>query len=325
MKKILKYIAYLITLIVIIVVGLLANIKIALPNVAPAPQLKVEITPSKLARGKYLANHVMLCVDCHSKRDWTLFSGPMVTGTEGMGGETFDQNMGFPGKYIAPNLTPSNLSNWTDGEIFRAITSGVNKEDKALFTIMPYHQYGKLDKADIEAVIAYIRSLRLIENKIEPSSSDFPMSFIINTMPKKAMFSNRPPITDKTNYDKYITTAAGCMECHTKQENGKFVGEPFAGGFEFKLNDGSIVRSANLTPDDATGLGAWTLERFLIRFKMYADSSYKLQKVVKGDFQTTMPWTMYAGMTDEDLTAIYNYLRTLTPVRNKIDKFTAVK
>jgi hypothetical protein len=121
---------------------------------------------------------------------------------------------------------------------------------------------------------------------------------------------------------KYIITAAGCMDCHTKQDKGKFVGEPYSGGFEFKLPDGSIVRSVNLTPDKTTGLGNWTSEQFIKRFKMYADSSYKNTKVEAGDFQTVMPWTMYSGMNQEDLEAIFNYLQSLTPVNNQVEKFT---
>jgi hypothetical protein len=55
---------------------------------------------------------------------------------------------------------------------------------------------------------------------------------------------------------------------------------------------------------------------------MYADSSYKNTKVEAGDFQTVMPWTMYSGMNQEDLEAIFNYLQSLTPVNNQVEKFT---
>jgi len=279
MMKILKITGYVVGVIAILITGLLSYVKFALPDVGPSPEIKVEITIEKMERGNYLANHVMLCMACHSTRDWSLFSGPMISGTEGKGGETFDQKLGFPGKYIAPNITPFRLKNWTDGEIFRAVTSGVSKDGRALFPIMPHHLYGQLDKNDIESVIAYIRSLKPIENETEISSSDFPMNFIINTIPKKPSFSKIPQQSDKINYGKYMITAAGCIDCHTKSDKGEFVGELYAGGFEFKLQDGSIVRSANLTPDKTTGLGNWTSEQFINRFKMYVDSSYVNQKV----------------------------------------------
>jgi hypothetical protein len=325
MKKAFKISAYVFGLVAILVVLLLTYVKTMLPAVGNPPDMKVAMSSENIERGHYLANHVMVCMDCHSTRDWNLFSGPPIEGTEGKGGEIFDQKLGFPGKYIASNITPYNLGNWTDGEIFRAITSGVSKDGRALFSIMPHHNFGQLDKDDIGSVIAYIRSLELIKNETEKSSSDFPMNFIINTIPKKAEFSKIPSVTDAINYGKYIVTASGCMDCHTKQEKGKFVGEPFAGGFEFKFPDGNVVSSANLTPDNATGIGNWDKEQFINRFKMYADSSYTNPKVNPGEFQTPMPWTMYAGMKTEDISAIYDYLHSLKAVKNSVTKFTPAK
>jgi mono/diheme cytochrome c family protein len=151
------------------------------------------------------------------------------------------------------------------------------------------------------------------------------MNFIINTIPTKPNFTQIPPKNDKINYGKYMITASGCIDCHTKQEKGEFVGEHYAGGFEFKFPDGSIVRSANLTPDKSTGLGSWTSEQFIKRFKMYSDSTYLNQKVKPGEMQTVMPWTMYAGMNNDDLDAIFAYLQTLKPVVNQVEKFTPAK
>ncbi|MBK8371064.1 MAG: c-type cytochrome [Saprospiraceae bacterium] len=322
MKIFLKILAYIIGVVLVGITILLTYVKTMLPSVGDAPAMKVELSNERLERGKYLANHVMVCIDCHSTRDWGLFAGPPMAGTEGKGGEVFDQKIGLPGNYIASNITSSNLGSWTDGEIFRAITTGVSKDGRALFPIMPYHNYGQLDKNDLEAVILYIKSLTPIKNETEKSSSDFPMNFIINTIPKKAECKEIPPVTDVINYGKYLVTAAACMNCHTKEVKGKYIGEPFAGGFEFKLTDGSVVTSANITPDKVSGIGSWTKEKFISRFKVFADSSYKHAEVLQGEFQTVMPWTMYAGMTTEDLTAIYEYLRNLNPVDNTIIKFT---
>ncbi|MBK7008712.1 MAG: c-type cytochrome [Saprospiraceae bacterium] len=325
MKKLLNIFGYGLMAVLTVILGLIAYVKTMLPNVGSAPDLKVEITSQKIDRGKYLANHVMLCIDCHSTRDWSLFSGPIIPGTEGKGGESFDQKLGFPGKYVAPNITPFYLQNWTDGEMFRAITAGVSKDGRALFPIMPHHLYGQLDKNDIEAVIAYIRNLRSIESETEVSNSDFPMNFIINTIPKKPTFRKIPVQSDTLNYGKYMITAAGCMDCHTKQVRGEVVGDPYAGGFEFKLQDGSVVRSANLTPDKITGLGNWTSEQFINRFKKYTENSYVNPKIARGEFQTTMPWTVYSGMNKGDLEAIFCYLQSLKAVKNQIEKFTPSK
>ncbi|MBK6699614.1 MAG: c-type cytochrome [Saprospiraceae bacterium] len=325
MKKVVKIATYVLGLAVLLIALLLTYVKIMLPSVGKSPDMKIELTKEKVEHGKYLANHVMVCMDCHSTRNWTLFSGPPIIGTEGKGGEIFDQKLGFPGKYIASNITPHHLGDWTDGEIFRAITTGVSKDGRALFSIMPHHNFGQLDKLDIESVIAYIKGLAPIEFEPEKSSSDFPMNLIINTISKKAAFTAIPSVSNTINYGKYLVTASGCMDCHTKQDKGKFVGKRFAGGFEFKLQDGSVTTSSNITPDKETGIGSWSKEKFITQFKMYSDSSYKLSRVNLGEFQTPMPWTMYAGMTADDLGAIYDYINNLEPVENSVMKFVSAK
>jgi mono/diheme cytochrome c family protein len=325
-RKFLKFFAIVIGLLVIGIAALLIYVKVALPNVGPAPDIHVTSTPETIKRGKYLASHVMVCLDCHGARDWTKFSGPMKPGFEGGGGELFDQRFGFPGTFYAKNITPFNLGSWTDGEIFRTITTGVNRDGKALFPVMPYKYYAQLDEEDIKAVIAYIRTLPSIESKIPASKTDFPMNFILNTIPGKANLQKRPPPSDVIAYGKYLVTASACIECHTNQVRGKVVGEQFAGGREFNIGNGNIVRSMNITPD-ASGIGNWTKEEFIQRFKMYTDSTYVLPTVdlAKGNLQSIMPWTMYAGMTTDDLGAIYEYLRTIPRVNSKVVRYTVAK
>ncbi|WP_333876212.1 c-type cytochrome [Flavobacterium sp.] len=324
MKKTLTIVKYVVVCALLLIAGVLTYVKTMLPNVAEAPQIKVAMTPERIERGKYLAHNVMVCMDCHSARDWSKFAGPPKEGTLGMGGEVFDQSMGFPGKFIAPNITPFALKDWTDGEIFRAITTGVNKDGKALFPVMPHISYGKLDKTDIEAVVAYIRTLNPIENTPEQSSPDFPMNFIINTIPSEAQFTTIPSDKNSAAYGQYLVTASACFDCHTKQEKGEFTGEPFAGGFEFKAPDGSVTTSANITPH-STGIGSWTEEQFVQRFKLYKELNYESPKVAPGEFQTPMPWVMYAGMSKEDLAAIYKFLRSLEPKKKEIVKFKSAK
>lgn len=323
MKKFFKIVGYILLVIVIVVAGLLTYVKLALPNVGDAPDLKVEITPERIERGKYLANHVTVCIDCHSKRDWTRFSGPITEGTFGMGGDLFDQKFGFPGAYYARNITPAGITRYTDGELFRVITTGVNKEGRAMFPVMPYPYYGKMDEEDIKCIIAYIRTLPSIENNVPESTSDFPMNFIVNTIPCKAEPTKRPEKSDVVNYGKYMVNAAGCIECHTQVDKGQIIPDlAFSGGREFGLGDGRILRSANITPDNETGIGTWSKERFVELFKSRADSATLHTKVDPAGYITMMPWTMYGGMEKEDLEAIYTYLRTMKPIKNSVEKFT---
>lgn len=323
MKKVKKILIWLVIIIIVFIAGALLYIKIALPNVGSAPDIKVESTPERVARGEYLANHVSVCIDCHSRRDWSRFSGPPDEETFGMGGDLFDQKFGFPGKYYAKNITPTGISRYTDGELFRVITTGVDKEGKAMFPVMPFRYYGQMDEEDIKSIIAYIRTLKPIKNDVPKSSSDFPMNFFINTIPKKAHLSKRPEKTDVVNYGKYIVTASGCIECHTKVNKGNLIaGTEFGGGREFPFSGGSIVRSSNISPDQETGIRPWNKEAFLYYFQSHSDSLTLNTMIKPGDFNSIMPWTMYGKMTDEDLTSVYEYLRTVKPIRNKVVKFS---
>ena len=322
MRKVLKVIGILLILIVIAAAGAAFYVKKFLPDVGPAPELKIASIPEKIERGKYLANHVMICMDCHSTRDWRYFAGPMKQDSLGMGGEIFDRNMGFPGEIYAANITPSGIGDWTDGEVFRAITTGVRKNGKPIFPVMPYHNYGKVDPEDIEAIISYIRTLPPIEHKVPESEYDFPMSFIINTIPEKPAFVKRPTPADGLAYGKYMVTAASCGECHTPFDKGKFdETRRLAGGRSFQLPSGTVT-SANLTPDKETGIGNMSKQEFLSKFTAYRDSAYAHRQVdFMKDFTTVMPWPVYAGMKDEDLAAIYDYLQSLKPINHKIVKF----
>lgn len=322
MKKLFKILSILLGIVVLIVIGLLAYVKLALPSVGDAPDLKVETTPEQVKRGEYLANHVTVCVDCHSTRDYTLFSAPIVPGTLGKGGELFDQKAGFPGLFTSKNITPYGIGTWTDGEVFRAITTGVSRDGHAFFPVMPYPYYGKMDAEDVKSIIAYLRSLKPIESKPADSKADFPFNFILNTIPQKAEMTTRPDTSDVVAYGKYMTTIAACVECHTKADKGALVaGMEYAGGREFALPTGLLI-TPNITFDKETGIGNWTKEAFITRFQAYADSTYKPHKVSGNDFQTIMPWTMYGGMNKQDLGAIFEYLKSLKPIKNAVpEKF----
>lgn len=325
MKVIKKVLGRLLLILLVLIIIVLGYVKFFLPNVGHAPEMTIERTPERISRGEYLANHVTICMDCHSQRDWTRYSGPLMEGTLGRGGELFDQKFGFPGTYYAKNITPAGISRYTDGEMFRVITTGVNKEGKAMFPVMPYHYYGRMDEEDIKSIITYIRTLTPIQNTVPESKSDFPMNFIINTIPKKATHVKRPPASDVVNYGKYLVNAAACMECHTQFDKGQLVaGTEFGGGREFPFPDGSIARSANITPDEKTGIGLWSEKVFVDHFRSLSDSAALTRKVNPGEMNTIMPWTMYGKMTDEDLKAIYVYLKTVKPLQNSVQKFSMV-
>jgi mono/diheme cytochrome c family protein len=275
-----------------------------------------------LARGEYLVNNVAVCTDCHSERDNSIFGMPIKAGTEGGGsGITFGEGMGIPGEITPSNITPYKLKDWTDDDILKAITKGVNKKGDTLFPIMPYHNYSRVAKDDLMAIIAYIRTLKPIEKADVPKKLMIPPS-MYGPLPANNIEENkRPDPSDKVKYGEYLVTMASCSDCHTPMTpQGPDFSKFFAGGFRLK-SDHVDVTTANITPDSATGIGSWTEEVFLAKFKTNLDAAEK--KVNPGKMNTEMPWPAYAKMKVDDLKAIYAYLRTVPPIKNKIEKWAA--
>jgi len=309
----------------LLVGAVVAYVYYMLPSI-DVKEVKVANSAEQIERGKYLAEHVAVCNDCHSQRDWSLLSAPIKESTKGGGGEIFGKKKGFPGEYVASNITPAALGKWTDGEIIRAITAGVSKDGRALFPIMPYPNYGMMDEADIHSIVAYMRQLKAVNNTMPPSISNFPMNIIINMIPREAKFTTRPSETDGVKYGEYLVQMASCVDCHTKLDGGKKIeGMEFAGGQENILPDGSIVRSSNITPHQTSGIGIWTKEIFIARFKEFEKQKTEPTTVESGKFNTHMPWVSYSGMTEADLAAMFEYLSVLKPVDHVFERFTPSK
>ncbi len=151
------------------------------------------------------------------------------------------------------------------------------------------------------------------------------MTLIIRTIPEDAHLTKKPDKSNVVEYGKYLVNASSCIDCHTQQNKGKLKeGFEYAGGFEYPLGNGYVVRSANITPDNETGIGLWTKEMFVAKFKSYDKPEAHIITVKDGELNTLMPWTDFAGQTQEDLEAIYTYLRTLYGVKNKVEKFSLI-
>jgi hypothetical protein len=145
---------------------------------------------------------------------------------------------------------------------------------------------------------------------------------IVRTIPDKPNFSKLPDPTNKIETGKYY--AGACMECHCPMDKGKFIMEKFfAGGVEFPAPTGGIVRTANLTPDNETGIGSLTREQFIQKFKDWASPDKQNITVHNGEYSTIMPWIFFSKTKEEDLGDIYDFLRTLPPVKNRVEKYSA--
>lgn len=272
-------------------------------------------------RGEYLAHHVAICMDCHSRRDFTKFSLPPAHGTEGIGSSfPFGEAEGIPGEIWAPNITPARLASWTDDEIARAVAHGVNKTGDTLFPIMPYTNFSKMAKDDLYAIVAYLRTLAPSDSTVPPRKLFISLSSL-PPLPEFAPEKNvRPDSSDKVKYGQYLATIASCGFCHTpmNKDGSPDFSKAFSGGFVFSTPMFKVT-VANITPDSTTGIGSWTEDAFIAKFRNNA--SDEMINKDHGRQNTIMPWAVYGKMKEADLRSIYAYLRTVSPVSNKVEKW----
>jgi mono/diheme cytochrome c family protein len=287
-------------------------------------QTATDSVSAMVARGDYLVNTVCNCMHCHADRDFKKFAGPLIPGTDGKGGEQID-----PGIYVR-NITPTVLGSWTDDQVAHVLTTGITKDGDTLFPTMPYRNFKKMSKYDIYSIVAYLRTLKPIPDNVPKRTMDsFPHGFL------RAVYDSFyvkhendtlpvPSPGDRVAMGAYLVNAADCMGCHSPVDYKKLdfnKDKWFSGGIPFDLTSeyGFKVTSANLTPDSATGIGAWSEEMFLNKFKNYRDSSgFNFNP---GKYNTLMPWTVLAKMHDEDIRDIYAYLRTIKPVKDSVTKW----
>jgi hypothetical protein len=318
MKTVGKIVAWVLAaLIVILVAGITFTIgwrPIIGPRTRPLTTRTFESTPERLVRGDYLVNHVMSCMECHSDRNWTDRAAPVLPNRLGAGQDmTFLK--GLPGQVVAPNLTPdteTGIGSWSDDTVARAIREGIGHDSRALFPLMPYLSFRTLSDEDTASIIVYLRSLPPIRRRLPETKLVFPVNYLIRTVPQPLEAPVPPPdLSIPEKRGAYLVTIAACRDCHTPQDaHGQpLPGMDFAGGLIFDGPWGRVA-SANITPDPS-GISYYDAEIFKQAFQTGNVKARPLNQI--------MPWHDYAGMTDEDVTAIFDYLKTLKPVRHRVD------
>lgn len=293
----------------------------AYPRVSAPPDLSVEQTAERLVRGKTLYENVMGCVGCHSMRRTDRYAMPPEAGSEGGGGLRFGRESGVPGVVYSSNITPFALKDWTDGEIYRAITGGLSRDGRVLFPVMPYAFYGQADTEDVFAVIAYMRTLPEVEATHPEPELDFMAKMRLRTFPEDGVPSERPRESDRAEFGEYLVRIAGCADCHTAFRGGEYIGARFAGGRVFRVPGVGLIRSANITPDEGTGIGGWSRQQFIDAFTAKSRADYENMIVNPGEPNTVMAWWEYAGLSQLDISSIYDYLMSLPPTRNNVVTF----
>lgn len=308
------------TIVLVILVLLIAGVTFTIgwrPFIGPKTRALTnrtfEATPARLERGRYLATSVCGCVACHSERDPNIAGMPPAADRLG-GGTIFAEGSDLPGRVVAPNLTPdkeTGAGNWTDDMFARAIREGVGHDGRALFPLMPYVNYRAMPDEDVASVIVYLRSLAPVKNSLPPTEIIFPVKYLMRGAPQPVTEPvAQPDVTDPVKRGAFLVRMASCADCHTPQDRGQpKPGFDFAGGLLFKTPEATVM-AANIT-QDASGISYYYEALFV--------DAIRTGKVKARSLSPIMPWYFYRGMTDEDLKAMFAYLRTLKPVKHVVD------
>jgi cytochrome c553 len=273
-------------------------------------------TPERLARGKYLFEAVAICTDCHTPHDNTSAAWPLLRDKEGAG-QAFPL-AGLPGQVTAPNITSdaeTGIGNWSDDEIARAIREGVDRNGHTLFPMMPYARYRSMSDEDLASVVVFVRSLAPIRNSLSASQIIFPVKYLIRSVPQPVTAPVPAPDTSTpARRGQYLVEMAACADCHTPMKKGELMaGMEFAGG-QVMVGPWGTVATANITPD-ASGISYY--DDGLFREVM------RTGKVHARKLNALMPCDQFGGMTDEDMSAIFAYLKTLPAVAHRVDNTEA--
>jgi mono/diheme cytochrome c family protein len=204
-------------------------------------------------RGSYLANGILTCGNCHTPK------GP--TGEIGdkpfCGGLSWDEP---PFKVTAPNITPdkeTGIGNYTNAELKELLRMGIKRNGVPVAMVMPSGFYEIMTDGDLDAVIAYLHTIKPIKNAVPDPVYRMPQGHPIP--PGGDQKFTEAMLGDKRNKGFYLVTIAHCMECHTPMgpHGREFATRLGTGGFELPGPWGVSV-SRNITSSKEKGIGAWT-------------------------------------------------------------------
>lgn len=323
LPRILKWLGILIGVLVILVIGVViyALLTWDQPVTREAPSMTAPTDPQSIAQGEYLYNYTFGCWECHGSQGGHSPDEPQAGGLE------FDMTgIGPPGGFgiiYAANVTPdleTGIGSWSDGELVRALREGLDNEGHILFPIMEAEMWRGLSDEDTLALVAYMRSLPAVRKEVPTYQPTIAFKVLVGlgiVKPQPAITSlvDSPSRGATAEYGKYLAWhASSCAGCHTPRspQTGQWdFSRPFAGGlFEFP-DEGFSATGSNLTPDPTTGIGNWTEEQFLtaMRTGLLPDGTVMLP---------FMPWPLYAQWGEDDLRAVWLYLRSIEPIAHEV-------
>ncbi|GAB4023942.1 c-type cytochrome [Spirosoma koreense] len=319
MKKALKLVGRLFaTLLVLLLVFLVYVAAVGVPTYDPpvTPVVTVKVTEARIKRGEVIAQ--LQCMACHADKHNRL-TGRYLSDIP----EIF-------GKHYSKNITQDRdkgIGRWTDGEIMYFLRTGI-RPDGTFAGIMP--RYPLMSDEDLKSVVAWLRSDRF---PVQPAKDEAPESeysffakLLANTVIKPGEYPQRvipmPDTTDQVAYGRYLADAVSdCYGCHSSDFTKQDKEHPdrsagyYAGGNQLNGEDGKPVFTANLTFDEETGIGKkYTKEQFIRAVK---------QGVRPDGSILRQPMEPRPSLTDYEVGAIYEYLKTIPKQKNDVNSLYA--
>ncbi len=314
MKKVLRYLLYLIAVVVVLVIGFALFIQFRGIPTYEAKELAINVqsTPEKVLHGKRLAD--MLCVKCHMDPNTGNLTGKFLVDAP----EIF-------GKIYSKNITQSKVNgigNWTDGQLAYLIRTGIRPDGSFIPPYMP--KFVKMADSDVESIIAWLRSddPRLAANETVPPPTEpswftkFLTNVAIKPMPYDGVPIALPDTNNAVEHGRYMATSQlQCFACHSKDFTKLDDMNPekslgfFGGGNEMLDYDRKPIMTANITMDEETGIGTWTEQDFIVAVKQMRTPHGKALQY---------PMEPYVQLTDTEVAHIYAYLKTVPVIKNRV-------
>ena len=265
----------------------------------PASARAADPSPEILARGKYVFATAGGC-GCHTPPDAVGLNA---------GGQKFEL---LVGTVYSRNITPdaeTGIGKWTDAQVANAIRRGERPDGSRLFPIHPYKYLANIADDEIEALVAYLRSVKPIKATVPARSLRIPVPPL--TVPASPKVAPREGL----ERGRYLAGgAAHCADCHTPR---RFDGSPDDGKFMAGGPGPEGSLPSNITAHYETGIGRWSeaqIARFLkTGVKPSGQEAFSLMRVVIMGTSAG-----FKDLTDADALAIARYIKTVPPIENKV-------
>ena len=314
MRKLLRFVG--IGLLVILVAAGAFAAYVAVSGIPKYPtgriDRRVEITPERVERGRKLAS--LTCLTCHQDPTTGKLTGKLLVDAPRQFGPIFSKNITHDPAH--------GIGAWTDGELLYFLRTGIHRTGQYVPPYMP--KFPHLSEDDIDSIVAFVRS---DDPLFAPASEDPPgqtrpsflTKFLSHTVFKPLPYPKEriaaPSPTDRVAYGRYLSNAIGCFACHsadfkTMNELEPEKSEGFFGGGNAMLDQtGQTVVTANITFDEATGIGRWSEEDF----------DHAIRTGVRPDRRVlSFPMVPMPELTREDTAALYAYLQTVPKLSHTV-------